>query len=135
VGEIGDRRETLIMYEAPHRLLESLAYLLEALGNREMAVCRELTKLHEEIFRGKISEAAEHFGSKQIKGEIVLVIRGKSEEEIRQEKKAEWESLTIEEHIISYMNQGRSKKESIKQVSSDRNMPKSEVYKYSTEIE
>lgn len=133
--EIGGRGETLIMYEAPHRLLETLDYLAETLGNREMAVCRELTKLHEEIFRGTILEAAEHFGSKQIKGEIVLVIRGKSEEEIQQEKKAEWESMSIEEHIISYMNQGHSKKESIKLVSSDRNMPKSEVYKFSTEID
>jgi len=134
VEEIGDRGETLIMYEAPHRLLETLDYLRESIGNRELAVCRELTKLHEEIFRGNLREAAEHFGSKQIKGEIVLVIRGKSKEEIRQEKRAEWENMSIQEHIISYMDKGFSKKESIKLVSSDRGMPKSEIYKYSTEI-
>lgn len=135
MGEIRDRRETLIMYEAPHRLLDALTYLGEALGDREMAVCRELTKLHEEIFRGTIREAAEHFGSKQIKGEIVLVIRGKSEEEIFQEKKSGWENMSVQEHIISYMNQGFSKKESVKLVSADRGVPKSEIYKFSTEIE
>jgi 16S rRNA (cytidine1402-2'-O)-methyltransferase len=135
VAEIGDRVETLIMYEAPHRLLETLDYLRESIGNRDLAVCRELTKLHEEIFRGNLMEAAAHFGSKQIKGEIVLVIRGKSKEEIRQEKRAEWENMSIQEHIISYMDKGYSKKESIKLVSSDRGMPKSEIYKYSTEIE
>jgi 16S rRNA (cytidine1402-2'-O)-methyltransferase len=135
VAEIGDRVETLIMYEAPHRLLETLDYLRESIGNRDLAVCRELTKLHEEIFRGNLMEAAEHFGSKQIKGEIVLVIRGKSKEEIRQEKRAEWENMSIREHIITYMDKGYSKKEAIKLVSSDRGMPKSEIYKYSTEIE
>jgi len=135
VAEIGDSVETLIMYEAPHRLLETLDYLRESIGNRDLAVCRELTKLHEEIFRGNLREAADHFGSKQIKGEIVLVIRGKSKEEIRQEKRAEWENMSIREHIISYMDKGYSKKESIKFVSSDRAMPKSEIYKYSTEIE
>jgi 16S rRNA (cytidine1402-2'-O)-methyltransferase len=135
VAEISDRVETLIMYEAPHRLLETLDYLRESIGNRDLAVCRELTKLHEEIFRGNLREASEHFGAKQIKGEIVLVIRGKSKEEIRQEKRAEWENMSIQEHIISYMDKGYSKKESIKLVSSDRGMPKSEIYKYSTEIE
>jgi len=134
VKEIEGRSDTLIMYEAPHRLLDTLGYLSEALGNRNMAVCRELTKLHEEIFRGTIKEAQEHFGSKQIRGEIVLVIRGKSEEEILEEKKAEWEGMSVEEHIISYMEKGYSKKESIKLVSADRNIPKSEVYKHSTEI-
>jgi 16S rRNA (cytidine1402-2'-O)-methyltransferase len=134
VKEIEGRTDTLIMYEAPHRLLDTLGYLREALGDRSMAVCRELTKLHEEIFRGPISEAEQHFGSKQIKGEIVLVIRGKSEAEMLEEKKAEWDSMSIEEHIISYMEKGFSKKEAIKLVSSDRNIPKSEVYKYSTEI-
>jgi len=134
VEEIIDRGETLIMYEAPHRLLETLDYLRESIGNRDLAVCRELTKLHEEIFRGNLRGAAEHFGSKQIKGEIVLVIRGKSKEEIRREKRAEWENMSIQEHIISYIDKGFSKKESIKLVSSDRGMPKSEIYKYSTEI-
>lgn len=134
VEEIVDRGETLIMYEAPHRLLETLDYLRESIGNRDLAVCRELTKLHEEIFRGNLREASEHFGSKQIKGEIVLVIRGKSKEEIRKEKRAEWENMSIQEHIISYIDKGFSKKESIKLVSSDRGMPKSEIYKYSTEI-
>lgn len=134
IKEIEGRSDTLIMYEAPHRLLETLGYLSEALGNRDVAVCRELTKLHEEIFRGTFQEAADHFGSKQIKGEIVLVIRGKSEAEMLQEKKAEWESMSVEEHIISYMNRGCSKKESIKLVAADRNIPKSEVYKHSTEI-
>jgi len=132
---IRDREETIIMYEAPHRLLESLAFLRDNLGNRRIAVCRELTKIHEEIYRGDTQEAIDHFASKQIKGEIVLVIKGKSELEIKEERKAEWDSISIKEHILSYMKQGHNKKDSIKLVAAERGIPKSEVYKDSLEIE
>lgn len=133
--DIRDREETMVIYEAPHRLLEALSFIGDNLGNRQVAVCRELTKIHEEIFRGGILEAIEHFASKQIKGEIVLVIKGKSELEIKEEREKEWADLSVKDHILTYMKQGHSKKDSIKLVAAERGMPKSEVYRHSIEIE
>jgi len=135
LDEISEREETIIFYEAPHRLLDALTFICENMGNRNLAVCRELTKIHEEIFRGTIKEAVSHFSSKQIKGEIVLVIEGKSKEAILEEKKSKWENMPIRDHIICYMELGKSKKESIKLVSNERGLPKSEIYKYSIDIE
>jgi len=135
VDEICDREETIIFYEAPHRLLDALSFLLNSIGDRSLAVCRELTKIHEEIFRGTFNDAIKHFNNKQIKGEIVLVIEGKSEIAIMEEKRLKWENISIREHIINYMSQGKSKKESIKLVSLERGLPKSEVYKNSLDIE
>ena len=135
LDEISEREETIIFYEAPHRLLDALTFICEIMGNRNLAVCRELTKIHEEIFRGTIKEAVSHFSSKQIKGEIVLVIEGKSKEAILEEKKSKWENMPIRDHIICYMELGKSKKESIKLVSNERGLPKSEIYKYSIDIE
>ncbi len=134
VQEVINRQETMIFYEAPHRLLDALGFLKENIAYRHMAVCRELTKIHEEIFRGTIEEAFQHFSGKPVKGEIVIVIQGKSSQEAAEEKRAQFENMSIEAHIIYYMKQGNSKKDSIKMVSADRGIPKSEIYKHSLEI-
>lgn len=134
LDEIKDRKESIIFYESPHRLLSTLSLLLETFGNRKIAVCRELTKLHEEIVRGNLEDVISVFESKGVKGEFVLVLEGKQQHEIEQENREKWESLTIEEHIIKYINEGKTKKEAIKQVAKERNIPKNEVYKYSTNI-
>lgn len=134
VEELKDRKETLIFYEAPHRLLSTLDFLLKNFGDRNIAVCRELTKLHEEIIRGKLSEVLRHFIDNSPRGEFVLVLDGLSEEEIEKEKRAEFEELSIEEHIVKYINEGLSKKDAIKKVAKDRKLPKNEIYKYSTNI-
>ncbi|WP_183279685.1 16S rRNA (cytidine(1402)-2'-O)-methyltransferase [Clostridium fungisolvens] len=134
VDTLKDRSETIIFYEAPHRLLSTLDFLKEAFGNRRIAICRELTKLHEEIVRVTISEAISYFSNKQPKGEFVLVLEGKSKEDIENEKKATWEDLSIEEHILRNINNGMEKKEAIKMVAKERKLPKSEVYKYSTNM-
>lgn len=134
VEDLIDRRETIIFYEAPHRLLDTLEFLLESFGNRQISICRELTKMHEEILRLALSEAAAYYKENEPRGEYVLVLQGKSEEEIEKEKKEEWENLSIEEHILKYINMGYSKKESIKMVAKERNLSKSEVYKHSLEI-
>ncbi|MGL4848610.1 MAG: 16S rRNA (cytidine(1402)-2'-O)-methyltransferase [Clostridium sp.] len=134
VEEIKEMRETIIFYEAPHRLLSTLTFIEENLGNRQIAACRELTKLHEEIVRGSVSEVKEHFLENKPRGEFVLVMNGKTEEEFEQESKEEWEGLTIEEHIKKYINDGLSKKDAIKMVAKDRKEKKSVIYKYSTEI-
>lgn len=133
-NELLNSQETLIFYEAPHRLLDTLSYLLDTFGDRKIAVCRELTKLYQEIFRGSLNEAIEHFVSNKPRGEFVLVLEGKRLEEIKEEKKQEWIDLSIEEHILKYIRSGKNKKEAIKLVAKDRELPKSEVYKFSTNI-
>lgn len=132
--ELKDRKETLIFYEAPHRLRETLAFLHKAFGNRKISICRELTKLHEEILRLNLSEAIKYYENNSPRGEYVLVIEGKSLEEIAKEEKALWEDLTIEEHILSYMKSGMSKKEAVKMVAKDRGVAKSEIYLYSINL-
>lgn len=134
MDNIKNRMETIILYEAPHRLLSTLTFLKEYLGNRNIAICRELTKLHEEIFRGKIEEGINHFIEKDPRGEFVLVISGKTKEEIENEEKSQWDSMSIEEHIKKYIEEGLSKKDAIKKVAKDRSLPKNEVYKYSTSL-
>ncbi len=134
IDEVKNVRDTIIFYEAPHRLLNTLEYLKENLGDRKIAVCRELTKLHEEIYRGKLSEAIEFFTEGRPRGEFVLVIEGKSDETIKAEKEAKWNSLSIEEHLIKVIEEGFDKKEAIKIVAKERGLAKKEVYKYSTEL-
>lgn len=134
VEELKNQKETLIFYEAPHRLLSTLTFLKENFGNRNLSACRELTKLHEEIVRGKILEVIEYFNNNNPRGEFVLVMEGLTEEEIEKEKRASFEELSIEEHIIKYIEEGMSKKDAIKAVAKDRKVPKNEIYKYSTNI-
>lgn len=134
IEDLKDREETLIFYEAPHRLIKTLEFLYENLGDRQIAICRELTKIHEEIIRRNLSEAIEYYRNKEPRGEYVLVVQGKSREEKRKEEEEVWRKLTIEEHIKKYMNEGISKKDAIKKVAKDRNIAKSEVYKYSLKL-
>ena len=132
--EIKDVKESIIIYESPHRLLSTLDLIYNNLGNRKIAVCRELTKLHEEIIRGSIEEVIKIFEERTIKGEFVLVIEGKQQEMIEEENRKKWENLTIREHIVYYIENGSSKKDAIKLVAKDRNVPKGEIYKHSTDI-
>ncbi|MDO5518609.1 MAG: 16S rRNA (cytidine(1402)-2'-O)-methyltransferase [Clostridium sp.] len=133
-SELLNCQETLIFYEAPHRLLDTLSFLLDTFGDRRIAVCRELTKLYEQIHRGTLSEVLNYFIENKPRGEFVLVLEGKRIEDIKQEKMDTWIDLSIEEHILKYMNDGISKKEAIKMVAKDRELPKSEVYKFSTNL-
>ncbi|MBA5851407.1 16S rRNA (cytidine(1402)-2'-O)-methyltransferase [Clostridium sp. cel8] len=131
IAAIKDRQDTLIFYESPHRLKSTLEFLRKNIGNRKVAICRELTKVHEEVLRFTIDQAINYYEDKNIKGEIVIVVSGKSEEEILKDKEKYWENMTIQEHLKKYMDQGFDKKESIKRVCMDRNLHKSDVYKYS----
>lgn len=133
--EIKNYRDTLVFYESPHRIINALDFLKEKVPNRKIALCRELTKLHEEILRMTVEEAYNYYCEKQPKGEYVMVLEGKSDKEIQKEAKDLWENLSIEEHIKSYIGEGLSKKEAIKKVAKSRDLPKSEVYKYSLNIE
>lgn len=120
-------RHTLIFYEAPHKLKNTLSDMLSAFGGeRKIAIARELTKLHEEVFRTTISDAVAYYEENAPRGEYVLVIEGASEN--ADEGELWWESLSIEEHIEKYISDGIDKKEAIKLCATDRNLPKREVY-------
>lgn len=134
LNEIKDVKESIILYESPYRVVSTLETLLEYLGNRNIAVCRELTKLHEEIKRGKIDELIDYFKNTAPKGEFVLVIEGKQQEHIDRENKEKWENLSIKDHILNVMESGISKKEAIKYVAKERGLNKNEVYKYAIDI-
>lgn len=134
IEEVKNARDTLIFYEAPHRLLNTLSFLLDNLGNRSIAACRELTKLHEEIFRGSIIESINYFTENRPRGEFVLVISGKSDEDIKIEKESQWIDLSIEEHLEKVISEGINKKEAIKLVAKERGLAKKDVYKYSTNL-
>lgn len=123
LNKLKSETRTIILYEAPHRIISLLKDLLEALGNRKIAISRELTKIHEETFRGTIQEAIEKFESQNPKGEFVLVVEGTDVE------KQSFDHISIKEHIKMYMDEGLSKKESIKKVAKERNIPKSQVYR------
>jgi 16S rRNA (cytidine1402-2'-O)-methyltransferase len=131
IDDLINRSETLIFYEAPHRLLNTLEFLYENIGNRRISMCRELTKMYEEIIRLTLEEAIEYYKNNSPRGEYVLVIEGKSKEAIDKDERSKWDSLTIEEHIQRYIGDGVDKKDAIKKVAKDRNIPKSEIYKHS----
>ena len=126
--ELEDETRTIIMYEAPHRLLKTLQELLCNLGNRRITVCRELTKKHETAFVTTLAEAVAYYEANEPKGECVLVMEGKSREEIRQQEVSKWQEMSIEEHMNYYMGQGIDKKEAMKLVAKDRGISKRDVY-------
>lgn len=126
--ELKGETRTMILYEAPHRLTRTLKVLYEALGNRRLSVCRELTKKHETVFATTIEDALDYYESQEPKGECVMVIEGKSREEIRAEEKARWEEMDIEAHMEYYLERGMGKKEAMKQVAKDRGVSKRDIY-------
>lgn len=127
--EIERETRTIIMYEAPHRLLKTLKMLSERLGKeRRITICRELTKRHETAFATTLEEACAYYNEQPPKGECVLVIEGRSREQIAQEEKAQWEEMSIEEHMGHYLSQGIDKKEAMKKVAKDRGVSKRDIY-------
>ena len=126
--ELVNETRTIILYEAPHRLLKTLNELLEVLGNRKMTLCRELTKKHETAFASTIEDILKFYETQEPKGECVLVIEGKSRSELVQEERARWEEMTIEEHMEVYLAQGMDKKEAMKAVAKDRGVSKRDIY-------
>lgn len=126
--ELENETRTIVMYEAPHRLLRTLQELRENLGNRRVTVCRELTKKHETAFVTSFDEAISYYEENEPKGECVLVIEGKSRRELREEEISKWEEMTIEEHMEYYLGQGIEKKEAMKKVAKDRGVAKRDIY-------
>lgn len=127
--EMEQETRTIVMYEAPHRLVKTLKMLSERLGeNRRITVCRELTKRHETAFQSTLSEAATYYEANEPKGECVLVIQGRSREEMRMEEQARWEEMSLEDHMEHYLSQEISKKEAMKMVAKDRGVSKRDIY-------
>lgn len=122
-------QRTIIIYEAPHRLLRTLTELESALGGmRRIAVCKEITKRHETVYRDTISGALGYYTANEPKGEYVLVIEGKSSKELLEEKRAAWDDMSIEEHFNMYVSQGMDKKDAMKLVAKDRGVSKRDIY-------
>ncbi|MEE1079047.1 MAG: 16S rRNA (cytidine(1402)-2'-O)-methyltransferase [Agathobacter sp.] len=126
--ELKTETRTLIIYEAPHHLVKTLQELLDALGNRRLTVCRELTKKHEEKIQTTFEDLISYYKEKDPRGEYVLVIEGRSREELRKEEQQSWESLTIEEHMNHYESQGITRKDAMKLVAKDRGVSKRDIY-------
>ena len=129
LSELEKETRTMIIYEAPHRLIKTLAELMSVLGEeRRIAVCKELTKKHETVFRSTIKEATDYYTLNEPKGEYVLVIEGLDRDVIVREKQEEWQKMTVEEHMEYYTCQGIDKKEAMKMVAKDRGVTKREIY-------
>ena len=126
--ELAEETRTIILYEAPHRLQKTLQELFEILGNRNITLCKELTKRHENAFRTTLEEAVFYYEINEPKGEYVLIIQGKSHHEIIQEQQAQWNDISIEEHLQIYLEKNMSKKDAMKAVAKDRGISKREVY-------
>ena len=129
--ELSQESRTLILYEAPHRLLKTLKELFEYMGDRNIAIVREITKLHEEVLRGKLADIIADYESEKIaiRGEYVLVIEGKSLLEKREERQKSFEEISIREHYEKYIADGMDKKDAMKAVAKDRGIQKRDVYK------
>ena len=127
--QLKTEQRTIIIYEAPHRLLRTLTELESALGGmRKIAVCKELTKRHETVYRDTISGALDYYTANEPKGEYVLVIEGRSPKELLEEKRAAWDDMSIEEHFNMYVSRGMDKKDAMKLVAKDRGVSKRDIY-------
>ena len=126
--QLKNETRTIILYEAPHHLVKTLEELQGVLGNRKIAVCRELTKRYEEKTLSTIEDMLKFYKENEPRGEYVLVLEGKSFEEIAEEEKKSWETMTLEEHMAVYENQGIDRKEAMKLVAKDRGISKRDVY-------
>lgn len=130
LNELKDETRTMILYEAPHRLVKTLEELYEALGERRITICRELTKRYETAFCTTFTQALDTYRTEDPKGECVIVVEGRSFEEIRMEQTKAFEELSMEEHMERYESQGMDKKEAMRMVAKDRGISKREVYQY-----
>lgn len=133
--ELKEETRTIILYEAPHRLVSTLTEFKEALGDRRISICRELTKKYETVFRTTFEAALEFYQTEEPKGECVIVVEGKDPEEIKKEEEASWTSIPIEEHMEQYLKTGMDRKSAMKQVAKDRGISKRDVYQYLLENE
>ncbi len=123
-----DEQRTMIFYEAPHKLMSTLRDMLETFGDRRIALCRELTKIHEEIYRTTFAEAIARYEENPPRGEFVIVIEGKKAEELASEKEAIWQKMSVSDHVEMYIKDGMTEKDALKAVAKDRGVSKRDIY-------
>ena len=128
LAEMQQETRTMIVYEAQHHLRATLQEIYQALGDRSITLCRELTKRYEEKKKMTLAQAVDYYRENDPRGEYVLVIAGKSKEEVMQEEQSRWEDLSIEEHMQIYLDQDYSKKDAMKAVAKDRGVSKRDIY-------
>lgn len=126
--ELKNETRTIILYEAPHHLLKTLEELYQALGNRSITVCKELTKRYEKALYTTFEEALIYYKDNEPRGEYVLLVSGKPRQELTEEQQQAWMALSLGEHMAHYEEQGSTHKEAMKLVAKDRGIPKREVY-------
>lgn len=126
--ELKTETRTIILYEAPHRLIKTLKELLITLGDRRITLCRELTKRHETVFGTTLLGALEFYETQEPKGECVIVMEGRSRQQMQEEKQQVWAQMELSQHMDLYLNQGMDQKEAMKAVAKDRGIGKRDVY-------
>ena len=127
--ELKTETRTIIIYEAPHHLVRTLQELSDTLGgDRRLTICRELTKRHEEKLQMTLTDSLSYYEVNEPRGEYVLIIAGRSREEMKKEEQAGWEALSLEEHMAHYESQGIDRKEAMKRVAKDRGVSKRDIY-------
>jgi 16S rRNA (cytidine1402-2'-O)-methyltransferase len=126
--ELINETRTIILYEAPHRLIKTLKELKDTLGDRRITLVRELTKKYETAFCTTFSEAIAFYENQEPKGECVLVIEGRLREDMIKEDREQWSNMSIKEHMDIYLDKGMDKKEAMKAVSNDRGVSKRDIY-------
>lgn len=127
--ELKNETRTIVVYEAPHHLLRTLAELGQVLGDdRKLTICRELTKKYEEAFPTTFAGAVKRYESEEPRGECVLVIEGRGIDDIRKEQQLSWEEISLESHMQKYESEGVPRKEAMKLVAKDRGISKRDVY-------
>lgn len=126
--ELKAETRTIIIYEAPHHLIKTIEELKDVLGERQVTLCRELTKKHEEAWQTTFSEALVYYKNKAPRGEYVLVIEGRSKEDLQKEQQQNWQKMSIVEHVAYYEEQGWEHKEAMKLAAKDRGVSKREIY-------
>lgn len=128
LNELVDETRTIIIYEAPHRLIKTLTVLKETLGNRNITICRELTKRHETAFLTTFEQAIQYYTENEPKGECVILIQGRTHADLQQESQEQWLSMSLNEHMQQYLDKGLTKKDAMKQVALDRGLSKRDIY-------
>ena len=129
IEELKDETRTIIIYEAPHHLVKTVTELYNAIGDRELTVCRELTKKHEEKMQTTFLELLEYSKEHEPRGEYVLIICGKNRDDIKKEQQENWETMPLSEHMKHYESQGIDRKEAMKRVAKDRGVSKRDIYR------
>ena len=131
IEELKRETRTVIIYEAPHHLVQTLRELSESLGSeRRITICRELTKRYEEVFQTTFAAALTHYKTTEPKGECVIVIEGRSIAQLQEEQQKSWAEMSIDKHMEIYLTQGVDRKDAMKLVAKDRGISKRDVYQY-----